>query len=90
MQKGLFYWTLLEVVGFCSPNKRTSGMIWCILPFIFGMLLWDREGNHSSSLLDIFRVGEVVDILVYCASLFTRRTHDTACFINNSIKRCVP
>jgi hypothetical protein len=60
-------------------------MIWCISSICILDAPAGPRRNHSSSFPDIFRV-EVVIIFVYCASLPTRRPHDTAYFIQNSLK----
>lgn len=60
IQKGLFYWTILEVVGFFFSRQ---GDLWNDLVYS-SIYIWDApvgpRRNHSSSLLDIFRVEEVV------------------------------
>lgn len=85
IQKGL----LQDIVGWWEFPRH--GDIWNDLVYIFhlpgkGVCSGERlGGNYSSSSSAIFRVAVAVDIMVYCASLILRRTHDTACFINKSI-----
>lgn len=83
IQKGLLQDTVGGGGNF--PDRVISGMIWCIFSIFGGCACERLGGNYSSSLSAIFRVAVAVDIMVYCASLFLRRTHDTACFINKSI-----
>lgn len=59
-------------------------MIWFTSPFIWRAPARDWEETTRPLLSDIFCAAVAVDIMVYCASLFSRRTHDTACFINKS------
>lgn len=83
IQKGLFYWIILEAVGFFSSRQVISGMFGVFFHYTWDVPVGPRR-NHSSPSPDIFCVAVVVDLSVYCASLFVRRTHDTACFINKS------
>lgn len=59
-------------------------MIWFISPFIWRAPARDWEEATRPLLSDKFCAAVAVYIMVYCASLFSRRTHDTACFINKS------
>lgn len=85
IQKGLFYWTILAAVGFTFPDgDLRDDLVSCSIYTRDAPVRPRRD--YSSLLADIFCVAVAVDILVYCASRFMRGTHDTACFINNSIK----
>lgn len=73
-----------QCLGWWEFSRRgVSGMI-LFISFIWRAPARDWEETSHPLLSDIFRAAVAVDIMDHCASLFSRRIHDTACFINQS------